>query len=351
MSVQRHGLGNAVEHIAHQFGHPGLGGDARLARLVEQQEHELVATETGHGITGAHAVLQARGDHLQQPVAEFMSQVIVDQLEIVKIDESNDQAVAMQSRVPYGLVHAVQQQATVGQAGERVELCLVHQLLGVIAGVRHIIKDGHIMFRSPVAAIAHRGNVDFIPKRPAILAIAAHHGVRLAPLAQRQPQFVQAWLIEVIAGEEIRFHAQRITRAVAADTHKGRIDVFDREAGPSAVRDDDGVEARSHGALAQAQGLVGAQQLVRPALQARLGGSQGRTHRVEDRGQFTDLIARMGSDGNIAPALRQLARSLSEFLKRPGHAARNITGAAQRQHQAEQRDHCHHLERVAGLGR
>ena len=63
----------AFEGLRHPVGDEVGGVDAAL-----DQNGELVTTEPGHGIAGAHGPLQPLADADQQVVAHRMTQVVVD---------------------------------------------------------------------------------------------------------------------------------------------------------------------------------------------------------------------------------------------------------------------------------
>ena len=72
-----------VQRDADQVG--DVGGVLRLADVV-QQHHELVAADAADGVRLAHAAADARGDFLQQLVADGVAEGVVDLLEPVEVD-------------------------------------------------------------------------------------------------------------------------------------------------------------------------------------------------------------------------------------------------------------------------
>ena len=80
------------------------------------EDHELVTAETRDGVAVAHQLGEALGDGQQQAVADVVSEVVVDGLELVEVDEQHRHhavaAMPVQSRER--LAGAVHQQQAVG---------------------------------------------------------------------------------------------------------------------------------------------------------------------------------------------------------------------------------------------
>ena len=68
-----------------------LGGLHRHLRIVDvlEQDRELVAAEPGGGVGRADAYRDALSDLEQNPVADGVTEAVVDGLEVVEIDEQN----------------------------------------------------------------------------------------------------------------------------------------------------------------------------------------------------------------------------------------------------------------------
>ena len=93
-----------------------------LARLgdVLQQHAELVAADARDEVVAAHAGAQARGDHLQQAVADLVAEAVVDLLEVVQVEEQERRGLVVAPGVRHRLARALGEHRAVGQAGERV---------------------------------------------------------------------------------------------------------------------------------------------------------------------------------------------------------------------------------------
>ena len=81
---------------------------------VLEDDREFVAAEPGDGVGGAHAASKARGDLLQQRVADLVAERVVDRLEAVEIDEHEREARALARRVDRRLLEPVVEKQAVG---------------------------------------------------------------------------------------------------------------------------------------------------------------------------------------------------------------------------------------------
>ena len=73
--------------------HFGLG--RRFQRVLTQvceHQHELITTQTRHGVTLAHTGFQPSSHLLQQQVANVMTQRVVEGFEMIQIDEQQRRA-------------------------------------------------------------------------------------------------------------------------------------------------------------------------------------------------------------------------------------------------------------------
>ena len=96
-------------------------GGAAHARHLLQQDRELVAAQSGHGVRRSHAALEPAGDRHQELVAQRVSEAVVDHLEAVHVQHQDSEAglgVATTSR--HHLAQPVHEQRPVGQPGEGV---------------------------------------------------------------------------------------------------------------------------------------------------------------------------------------------------------------------------------------
>ena len=99
------------------------------------QDDELVAAQASDRVAVAHQLGEAFGDGDEQPVAGVMTEVVIDGLELVEVDEEHRQDALGAVEAGDGLVCAVHQQHPVGQPGQRV----VHRLALEPHPVGHVL--------------------------------------------------------------------------------------------------------------------------------------------------------------------------------------------------------------------
>jgi len=203
----------------------GLDGGLRLhAVQVLENQHKLITPEAGHGVHRPHTSLQALRHLNQQAVAPFVTERVVDGLEIVQVQKQQG-SVALFARAQLGrLREPVQQQPAIGQPCELVikreplNLGLGLLALGDIACNAAIpgkpafgIKDGFATDGYPdgraVAAGAPHLEVmkDLVGLQ--LLAVLAplpgrHHGVGQFPAGQAVLRFIRDIPITLCAAVE-----------------------------------------------------------------------------------------------------------------------------------------------------
>src|SRR5216684_1308861 len=115
-----------------------------VARLhVLEQDGELVAAQTRHGVARPQTVGQPPPHLGQQLVAARVPEAVVDDLEAIHVEEEDGEAVlvpALLQREPVG--EAIHEERAVGQAGERVVERVVQQLGLRDARLGHVGADG-----------------------------------------------------------------------------------------------------------------------------------------------------------------------------------------------------------------
>ncbi|GAC1307946.1 MAG: hypothetical protein NVSMB16_04200 [Acidimicrobiales bacterium] len=132
-------------HRAHCIGETlGHGVHLGLRSHPFGHDHELVAAESGHGVTWARRRLQGPGDRRQHGVPGGMAEVVVDGLEPIEVDEQDaDELRRIGSLLGDGVTEPVTQQAPVGQSGECVmagrpgQTVLGRVQLGDVAETQH----------------------------------------------------------------------------------------------------------------------------------------------------------------------------------------------------------------------
>ena len=117
--LQRVGPAQLLQHfLRDQFGFYRRFGGPRLQPL--QHQHKFVAAQAGHRVAGPHTGGDALGHQGQQPVTPFVTQGVVDALEVVQVQKQQGPVSAFAGTLGDGALQAVHQQAPVGQAGELV---------------------------------------------------------------------------------------------------------------------------------------------------------------------------------------------------------------------------------------
>ena len=91
-----------------------LGYAAHIAFQARQQNHELITTESRHGVFHAHAGFKARSGHFQHAVANRMAERVVDVLEMIKVEKQQGAAQVMAFEQGNLLAQAIHQQGAVG---------------------------------------------------------------------------------------------------------------------------------------------------------------------------------------------------------------------------------------------
>ena len=86
----------------------------------EQQDGELVAAQTGDRVGAAQRLLQTRADLGQQPIADLVTERVVDVLEAIEIQQQHGHLLARPLRVFDRLLDPVVEQGAIGQPGQRV---------------------------------------------------------------------------------------------------------------------------------------------------------------------------------------------------------------------------------------
>ena len=108
---------------------------------VLEQDGELVAAQTGRGVAGSQAALQAGGHRDEQLVADRVAQAVIDGLEPVEVQQQDRDRRGVSFLTTHGVVHAVGEERPVGQVGQRVVEGLMAQL-----GLEGV-PVGHVLHR------------------------------------------------------------------------------------------------------------------------------------------------------------------------------------------------------------
>ena len=125
--INRHALGPDRHRIREGIHDPARDRDRGGLGVTRLLDHhcELVAAQARRAVLGTQAALQAPGHRHQQLVAGGMPEAVVDRLEVVEVDEHDRDVLFVDER----LADRVGEQRAVGQAGERIVVGLMVELL------------------------------------------------------------------------------------------------------------------------------------------------------------------------------------------------------------------------------
>ena len=118
--------GQLVEHLRrHERGVLGLGD-------LRQDHDELVATETSQCVLAPQTARQPAGHVDEHLVSHIVAEAVVDDLEIVEVEEQHGQRGGAAPGPNQRLLHAVGEEKSVGEPGQRV---VVREVLETLLGL------------------------------------------------------------------------------------------------------------------------------------------------------------------------------------------------------------------------
>ncbi len=122
-TAEEHGLTQRLEHPA--------GDLARILRRAEalEDDHELVTPEPRQRVTRPDSTPEALCDDAQQLVTHLVAQVVVDDLEPIDVAEEHRHPVPRAFGLQQRVVEVVEEEAPVGQPGQRILKRVPGQLL------------------------------------------------------------------------------------------------------------------------------------------------------------------------------------------------------------------------------
>ena len=110
---------------------------------MTEQHRELVTAEPPRGIDAATRPTEARRELLQHAVADEMTQLVIDLLEAVEIQNRDCVGVSLAVRTVVRMADLVEELASVGEVGERVVRCVVLTSERELRGAIHVPHDDH----------------------------------------------------------------------------------------------------------------------------------------------------------------------------------------------------------------
>ncbi len=205
----------------------GLDGGffGHLAEIF-QHDHEFVTAQACHRIFFAHAGLDAPRHLAQKQVAHRVAAGIVEHLEVVEIQKQHGAVAVAAAAAGHGLAEAVEQQATVGQAGERV---VIGQSMDLR---RRLLVLGDLGERAHVVSDFSLGVPDAGDGQPfgiylAILAPVPHYALPVALFIEGQPHPLVERLALTAGMQEGGVAADGLVRRVAGQLGERVIDPHD----------------------------------------------------------------------------------------------------------------------------
>ena len=108
-----------------------MGHGERLlpAAALLQDNHELVSSEAHQHVVGAQGCLKSLRDGHQQLITHVVAVGVVHLLEVVEIAEHHHRLTGVAVQAIKGGLQVVAEGASVGQAGERILVGLVAEML------------------------------------------------------------------------------------------------------------------------------------------------------------------------------------------------------------------------------
>ncbi|MCY1425710.1 hypothetical protein D9M71_415050 [compost metagenome] len=198
---------------------PGVFGTVQAG----QQDDEFVAAQAGHGVDVAQLLAQAMGDALEQQVAHWVAETVVDVLEAVEVDEKNGAVEVVVGGFDQRQLQAALEQQAVGQAGERVVVGLVVEpRLGVLE--RRDVGEHTDVVGDLLLAIAHGADGEPFGVGLAVLAAVPDLALPVPFAIQLVPHGGVEGAVVLTGGEHAGRLAEGFFLAVAGDLAESAVD-------------------------------------------------------------------------------------------------------------------------------
>ena len=271
----------AMVAIAREDGDPNTGGHKHLAphqlhracqrRLdffchlrhvvwlgqIGEHNDKFITPQTCHGIGLTHTGGQPFGNLFEQSITHQMARSVVNQFEVVQVQQHHPHHQAVALGPGNGLLDAVIEQVAVGKPGQAVVVGLVLQRGLVLNAVTDVVDDAHKVRGGRTREVAHRGNVQLVPKQGAVFAVVAQNGLALTLFSQGVTDFFQVGLGQIVAHQKAPFQPHDLFGGVTGDALKSRVHVDDGMVVLIAAGDHDAVAAGGQRLLVQEQRLLG----------------------------------------------------------------------------------------------
>ena len=273
-----------VERLDQPLG--DVGRADRIAAVLEQHR-ELVAAEARRGIGRPQDMPEPLADLAEQHVAGGVPERVVDRLEVVEVHEQDRHGSLVALLTLEGVRHAVAEQHTVPQSGQRVVERLVRQLLLERLALADVAgrEDDAVDVRVVHQVRAQRLGQDHAPVAAPYPELEGRHGVvALAAGQERQRARLVLVVHQVDEAGALEIAARVAERAQRRRAHVGdrRVDLDDGDhvARVAHERGEPRLALLEQQLLRQGRALQGKGGLRRQRLDRACGG---RRHRAGDR--------------------------------------------------------------------
>ncbi|MBK6845955.1 MAG: hypothetical protein IPG88_27435 [Gemmatimonadetes bacterium] len=121
-----------------------IGKLRHLLGRVEPLQHDgkLVASQAGDGVAAASRRAQAVADGTQQCVAGVMSEVVVDELEVVEVDEEDRRRFRLATFEGERRHHLLEEERAIGEARQGIVKGLMPKLALQHLSLGHVFDEG-----------------------------------------------------------------------------------------------------------------------------------------------------------------------------------------------------------------
>ena len=128
-----------------------------------------------------------------------MPKAVVDQLEVVEIDERQAERSLVAVCERERLLQPVPQQVAVGEAGERVVIRLMLELVLVTLDLGDVVLHADEVRDRAGARIVYGRHVEHVPEEATVLAIVAQQRLRVVLFGDGAADFLELGLIAICA--------------------------------------------------------------------------------------------------------------------------------------------------------
>ncbi|EXI73844.1 MAG: hypothetical protein AW10_04235 [Candidatus Accumulibacter appositus] len=208
-----------------ECGQQGAYGALRILGVLPTLDHrgEFVGRQAPECVFLAQAGLQASGDGQKQFIAERVPEAFIDVLELIQVDDQHRRLAALTLCAVETVLQERAQQQTVRQVGQRIVMGQTLDLFLAALELGQIGEHADVMRRLTLLVIDHAQGCPLridLAIRPAIPDLA----LPMAGLRQAGPHRLIKGPIVASGLQEARVFADHVSRRVAGNLAKGRVD-------------------------------------------------------------------------------------------------------------------------------